>query len=170
MLVHSLYICIISVIKAMNASRICSHRNHSSNLLQVISHLSCLQGRSSLSVASAITSRSSSYAGQLGWEGQQLLCPPQPHAAFPGLQPVEHYLLDWMIHVIACLDPAVCSNLRLKSEKESYLSQPLALDKREQSFFNEKLSQGMNSAPSRTECACYSTKHITHKTCVSSGI
>ncbi len=43
-------------------------------------------------------------------------------------------------------------------------------DKWERSFPKEKSSQWTHSIPSRTERACSSPKHITHKSCVSSGV
>ncbi len=43
-------------------------------------------------------------------------------------------------------------------------------DTREQSFPREKSSQCEHSIPSRTERACSSPKHITHKSCVSSDV
>ncbi len=43
-------------------------------------------------------------------------------------------------------------------------------DIRERSFPREKSSQCAHSIPSRTERACSSPKHITHRSCVSSGV
>ncbi len=44
-------------------------------------------------------------------------------------------------------------------------------DNRERSFFPQKKgSQWMHSIPSRTERACSSPKHITHRSCVSSSV
>ncbi len=50
---------------------------------------------------------------------------------------------------------------------------PNSLEKRdiwERSFLREKRSRCAHSIPSRTERACSSPKHITHKSCVSSGV
>ncbi len=54
------------------AGRLCPERNRSSCLLQATSPFSCIHCRSNLTVACSITSNSSSYAGQTGWEGSEI--------------------------------------------------------------------------------------------------
>ncbi len=54
------------------AGRLCAERNRLSSLLQATPPFSCLHCRSNLTVARSITSSSSSYAGQTGWEGSEI--------------------------------------------------------------------------------------------------
>jgi len=77
-------------------------------------------------------------------------------------------LVKYVIHFLSEGD--VCRNAWSMAILKEPWTDEAKTDRQEQSFLMGRCSQCMQTAPSRTECACSSPMHITHISCVSSGV
>ncbi len=96
--------------------RLCPERNRSSSLLRATPPFPCLHSRSNLTVARSITSSSSSYVGQTGWESSEITSLPSSAHSCLGASKWQYILLQQFTLVSHRWAREINSSLKLVSK------------------------------------------------------